>query len=114
MSEDVMKQSAATTSRTESRLHLDHKTLAKLGGKELQPNRGIPLNLDWVENVRVNTSAIERRAQTLVTRRTVKKEWQIAWHKQRAGELVIEQRSAASETVTAAKTSRRQAGAGAA
>jgi deoxyribose-phosphate aldolase len=79
MSEDVMKQSAATTSRTESRLHLDHKTLAKLGGKELQPNRGIPLNLDWVENVRVNTSAIERRAQTLVTRRTVKKEWQIAW-----------------------------------
>jgi deoxyribose-phosphate aldolase len=79
MSEDVMKQSAATTSRTESRLHLDHKTLAKLGGKELQPNRGIPLNLDWVENVRVNTSAVERRAQTLVTRRTVKKEWQIAW-----------------------------------
>jgi deoxyribose-phosphate aldolase len=79
MSEDVMKPSAATTSRTESRLHLDHKTLAKLGGKELQPNRGIPLNLDWVESVRVNTSAVERRAQTLVTRRTVKKEWQIAW-----------------------------------
>src|SRR5271163_1217557 len=48
-------------------------------GLELQPNRGIPLNLDWVEEVRVNTSAVERRAQTLVTRRTVKKEWQIAW-----------------------------------
>jgi deoxyribose-phosphate aldolase len=29
--------------------------------------------------VRVNTSAVERRAQTLVTRRTVKKEWQAAW-----------------------------------
>jgi len=52
---------------------------AKLGERELQPNRGIPLNLDWVENVRVNTSAVERRAQTLVTRRTVKKDWQIAW-----------------------------------
>ena len=37
------------------------------------------MNLDWVENVRVNTSAVERRAATLVTRRTVKKDWQIAW-----------------------------------
>ena len=48
-------------------------------GRELQPNRGVPLNLDWVEDVRVNTSAVERRAQTLVARRTVKKEWQVAW-----------------------------------
>ncbi|HLB86736.1 MAG TPA: deoxyribose-phosphate aldolase [Terriglobales bacterium] len=42
-------------------------------------NRGIPLNLDWVRQVRVNTSAVERRAQTHVARRTVKKEWQAAW-----------------------------------
>src|SRR6202041_2566872 len=53
--------------------------LAHLRGHALQANRGVPLNLDWVEEVRVNTSAAERRAQTLVTRRTVKKEWQIAW-----------------------------------
>jgi deoxyribose-phosphate aldolase len=53
--------------------------IAAIQGLQLQPNRGIPLNLDWVEEVRVNTSAVERRAQTLVTRRTVKKEWQIAW-----------------------------------
>src|SRR6202049_5260892 len=52
---------------------------AAIQGHELQPNRGIPINLDWIEEVRVNTSAVERRAQTLVTRRTVKKEWQIAW-----------------------------------
>jgi len=31
------------------------------------------------ESVRINTSAVERRAATLVTRRTVKKDWQIAW-----------------------------------
>lgn len=43
------------------------------------PNRGTPLNLEWVEEIRANTNAIERRAQTLVTRRTVKKEWQAAW-----------------------------------
>src|SRR5580658_5795620 len=53
--------------------------IAAIQGLQLQPNRGIPLNLDWVEEVRVNTSAVERRAQTLVTRRTVKKDWQIAW-----------------------------------
>ena len=53
--------------------------IALYGGRELGPNRGTPLNLDWVENVRVNTSAVERRAQTIGTRRTVKKQWQAAW-----------------------------------
>jgi deoxyribose-phosphate aldolase len=53
--------------------------IAKLNGRELVANRGTSLNLDWVEQVRVNTSAVERRAATLVTRRTVKKDWQIAW-----------------------------------
>ncbi len=53
--------------------------IANYSGCELQPNRGVPLNLDWVDAVRVNTSAVERRAQTIGTRRTVKKEWQAAW-----------------------------------
>jgi deoxyribose-phosphate aldolase len=53
--------------------------IATLNGRALIPNRGTSLNLDWIENVRVNTSAVERRAATLVTRRTVKKDWQIAW-----------------------------------
>ncbi len=52
---------------------------AMLGGRELAPNRGTPLNLDWIEAVRVNTSAVERRAATIPSRRTVKKEWQAAW-----------------------------------
>ncbi|HEV8453486.1 MAG TPA: deoxyribose-phosphate aldolase [Gemmatimonadales bacterium] len=42
-------------------------------------NPGLPLELDWVEEVRVNRSAVERRAATLRNRRTVKKEWQAAW-----------------------------------
>jgi deoxyribose-phosphate aldolase len=53
--------------------------LAHLRGRALQSNPGIPLNLDWVENVRVNTSAVERRAQSLTARRTVKKDYQAAW-----------------------------------
>jgi len=53
--------------------------IANYAGRDLQPNRGIPLNLDWVNAARVNTSAVERRAETIGTRRTVKKEWQAAW-----------------------------------
>ena len=42
-------------------------------------NPGMPLNMDWVREVQINRSAVERRAVTLSTRRTVKKEWQAAW-----------------------------------
>jgi deoxyribose-phosphate aldolase len=53
--------------------------IATLAGHPLLANRGIPLNLDWVRQVRVNTSAVDRRAQSHVARRTVKREWQAAW-----------------------------------
>ena len=42
-------------------------------------NPGVPLALDLVREVRVNTSAVERRAATFGKRRTVKKAWQAAW-----------------------------------
>jgi deoxyribose-phosphate aldolase len=42
-------------------------------------NPGMPLDMDWVRQVRVNLSAVERRAATIPTRRSVKKEWQAAW-----------------------------------
>jgi deoxyribose-phosphate aldolase len=42
-------------------------------------NEGTPLHTEWIEGVRVNRSAVERRAATLTTRRTVKREWQAAW-----------------------------------
>src|SRR5713101_6608797 len=78
------------STRIDSSSSLGHQTLrgplspsdtaiANYAGRELQSNRGVPLNLDWVNAVRVNTSAVERRAQTVGTRRTVKKEWQAAW-----------------------------------
>ncbi|WP_246018340.1 deoxyribose-phosphate aldolase [Pelagibacterium montanilacus] len=37
------------------------------------------LKPDWFENARVNLTGVERRAATMATRRTVKKEWQAAW-----------------------------------
>src|SRR5437016_3983626 len=59
--------------------HSTEIAIAELDGRSLLANRGIPLNLDWVSDVRVNTSAVERRAQSHTARRTVKKDWQAAW-----------------------------------
>jgi deoxyribose-phosphate aldolase len=42
-------------------------------------NPGVPLDLDWVDEIRVNRSAAERRIESLAGRRTVKKDWQAAW-----------------------------------
>ena len=38
-------------------------------------------NLDpsWIDKVQINLSAVERRTSTLIKRRTVKKEFQVAW-----------------------------------
>ena len=58
---------------------LTHSVAVELNGRPLAPNRRMPLNLEWVEEIRANTSAVERRAGTIGTRRTVKKEWQAAW-----------------------------------
>ena len=44
-----------------------------------QRNPGSNLDLGWIEAVRVNRSAVERRTGTLTGRRTVKGQWQAAW-----------------------------------
>jgi deoxyribose-phosphate aldolase len=49
------------------------------GPSHVERNPGIPLDLDTVRSIHVNRSAVERRAATIPTRRTVKKEWQAAW-----------------------------------
>ncbi len=67
------------TNRAGRRQPNEETMLATLGGRPLLPNTGIPLDLSWVQDVRVNTSAVERRARSQVARRTVKKEWQAAW-----------------------------------
>jgi len=46
---------------------------------DTERNPGTPLDLDLVRLVHVNRSAVERRAATIPTRRTVKREWQAAW-----------------------------------
>src|ERR1700687_4426765 len=53
--------------------------IAMLSERPLLPNVGMPPDRNWLQEVRVNTSAVERRVQSQVARRTVKKEWQAAW-----------------------------------
>ncbi|XP_043196041.1 deoxyribose-phosphate aldolase-like [Amphibalanus amphitrite] len=45
----------------------------------MERNPGCELDLAWVNSVIVDLPAVKRRADTMGTKRTVKKEWQAAW-----------------------------------
>ena len=61
------------------------KTKSKDNGMEKevtshhQRNEGIPFDADLFKDININRSAVERRADTLSKRRSVKKQWQAAW-----------------------------------
>ncbi|CAN5803632.1 deoxyribose-phosphate aldolase [soil metagenome] len=67
---------ATVKARIKEALHLSRAE--PLPG-HVERNPGTELELDWVLEQRVNRSAVERRAETIGKRRTVKKEWQAAW-----------------------------------
>jgi len=83
----TQQQSMHLTSPNELELHL--RIVADPQGPSTQyttdvslsfnRNPGTPLDLDWVERVHVNRSAVERRTTSLPGRRTVKQAWQAAW-----------------------------------
>ena len=50
-----------------------------VGQAEQQRNPGTPLDLSLIRAARVNRSAVERRANSMPARRTVKSAWQAAW-----------------------------------
>ncbi|MDX1675099.1 MAG: deoxyribose-phosphate aldolase [Longimicrobiales bacterium] len=69
---------------TTEREQLERENGREVGVYEPAPlkegrNPGAPLDLEWVEETRINRSAVERRADTLARRRSVKKKWQAAW-----------------------------------
>jgi deoxyribose-phosphate aldolase len=63
----------------ETRAPVSPLPAAPATGHNRARNRGVPLDPSWFEAVGVNASAVERRAATLTTRRSVKKEFQAAW-----------------------------------
>ena len=44
-----------------------------------QHNQYVFLDTDWIKNIKVNLSAVQRRTSSLTKRRTVKKDYQVAW-----------------------------------
>ena len=47
--------------------------------KKLSIKKFFDLDLKWINDVKINLSAVERRTASLIKRRTVKKEYQVAW-----------------------------------
>ena len=68
---------AGATGRAPSAAHI--RNPRRRGWRTSGETRATPLRVDWFDAVQVNLSAAERRAATLATRRTVKKEYQAAW-----------------------------------
>ena len=58
---------------------MTHPQSTPQGLENFRRNEGTPLRTEAFEAVQVNLSAAERRAATLPTRRSVKKEYQAAW-----------------------------------
>lgn len=42
-------------------------------------NNGTAFHPEWLDGLRINKSAVERRTSSITGRRTVKKDWQVAW-----------------------------------
>ncbi len=55
------------------------KDTSDMLGHNHDRNTGTEFNLDWIEGLPVNMSAVDRRTKTLLGRRSVKKEYQAAW-----------------------------------
>jgi deoxyribose-phosphate aldolase len=69
-----MSQSASLSEQSRGR-----ERLAAVEAAAAARNAGHALELDWVDEIRVNLSAVERRVASLPGRRTVKNEAQAAW-----------------------------------
>ena len=58
---------------------LDKNYIKAETDKDIVKNSGVPLQLDVINEVRVNRSAVEKRSGSVTNRRTVKKHNQAAW-----------------------------------
>jgi deoxyribose-phosphate aldolase len=70
---------ALRLTRTDAPASTIEATAPRLTDTHVERNPGTALDLDVIRGLRMNRSAVERRAATIPTRRTVKKEWQAGW-----------------------------------
>ena len=78
MSQSAPASSLSMTEKKISNLPVKIDAAAATGSRHAR-NPGTALNIDWLEGVNVNFSAVERRTSSLLGRRTVKKDHQAAW-----------------------------------
>lgn len=76
---DVPAEGKKKMTKAAANGHAAARSAAREPAEAHARNPGLPLDLGWVNAVRVNLSAAERRAATIGTRRTVKKDHQAAW-----------------------------------
>ncbi|MCW6506871.1 deoxyribose-phosphate aldolase [Lichenifustis flavocetrariae] len=75
-----IQQDGTRPSRAKTALQTVKSVLPKaLVGPSEHRNPGTALKPEWFDTIQVNLSAIERRAATMGTRRSVKKNYQAAW-----------------------------------
>lgn len=55
------------------------RLVGKAEGEVAARNPGTDFHAGWIDAIRVNRTAVERRTATLPGRRTVKRQWQAAW-----------------------------------
>jgi deoxyribose-phosphate aldolase len=60
-------------------IKMSAKKAAKTADNNTTYNPGTDFNQEWVNEVNINQSGVERRAATLKNRRSLKKEWQAGW-----------------------------------
>ncbi len=70
---------ALRLARTDAPASLVEAHEPRLTDTHVERNPGTALDFDIIRGLRVNRSAVERRAATIPTRRTVKKAWQAGW-----------------------------------
>jgi hypothetical protein len=58
---------------------LERNRTAMTQNLDFKRNTAIGLDLGWINHIKVNRNAADRRAASLANRRTVKKEYQAAW-----------------------------------
>src|SRR5688500_1277430 len=70
---------SSTPAPSKGRAASPHTFRSPVDRIEVPRTPGIPLDLGWVRDIRINRSAVERRAATIPTRRSIKTAWQAAW-----------------------------------
>jgi deoxyribose-phosphate aldolase len=70
---------ALRLARTDAPASAIEANAPRLTDTHVERNPGTGLDLDIIRSLRMNRSAVERRAATIPTRRTVKKAWQAGW-----------------------------------